>query len=96
MPRKPKGRPRPGHKASLEELQWQCDGWNEAHAIGTVVKARRDSGDTIVTQTTGEALVLGGHTAVVMLKAFRGLYRLDRVEAIGKAEPGAEGDDVQW
>ncbi|TXH09642.1 MAG: hypothetical protein E6R03_16490 [Hyphomicrobiaceae bacterium] len=62
--------------------QHRCDVWNFKHPAGTRVALRKDDGTTQETVTESEAMLLGGHTAVIWLKNVSGAYALDRVRAI--------------
>lgn len=72
-----------GRKApNPREEQHKCDVWNANNVIGAPVRVRLDSGRTIDTATETEAMLLGGHTAVIWLKDITGAYALDRVSAL--------------
>ncbi len=64
--------------------------WNARNPSGTRVSVRRDDGTALLTVTTSEAWVLGGHTAVVMVDGISGGYMLGRVSPIADA-PTASG-----
>lgn len=55
--------------------------WNAAHAIGTPVTVRLDSGTTLDTTTRSEAWLMGGHSAMILLRGISGGYSLDCVTA---------------
>lgn len=64
--------------------QEAVDAWNAKHRPGISVAVIKDSatGDAIITETTSEAWVMGGHTAVIMLADISGCYMLDRVKPV--------------
>lgn len=70
----------------------QVENWNLKHPIGTAVVVLLDSGERGATVTTGEAYVLGGHSAVVGIAGVSGCYLLDRVTAVGAAMDRNEGE----
>ena len=53
--------------------------WNAGNPPGTPVVVRKDDGSLFRTTTRSAALVLGGHTPVVMLDGIAGCYLLSRV-----------------
>lgn len=61
------------------KLQQQCDAWNAAHPIGTSVVVRKDNGINQQSQTSSEAYVMGGHSAVIFITGISGCYDLNRV-----------------
>jgi hypothetical protein len=68
------GRPR-----ALRHLQRDCDQFNAACPVGSVVNVRKDDGSTLETTTRSAAEVLSGRTPVVWLDGISGCYALDRV-----------------
>lgn len=66
---------------SPEQQQVEVDRWNIAHSIGDTVKVRLDDGTVKQTITESDAWLLGGHTAVILLKGITGGYMLSRVSA---------------
>jgi hypothetical protein len=59
--------------------QRQVDRWNELHPVGTAVTVKKDSGAIVEAETTSEAYVLGGHSAVILVTGISGSYLLERV-----------------
>ena len=57
------------------------DDWNRKHALNTAVTVENDRGEIIHANTTSEAWLLGGHTAVIQVTKIAGAYSLDRVKA---------------
>lgn len=70
----------PRVRKSLQQLQRECDRFNEACAVGDSVVVTWNSGDTFHSTTTTPAQVLGGHSAVVWVQDGRGCFLLDRVK----------------
>ena len=66
---------------SAKEQLRAVHAWNKTHAEGTKVIVTLDSGDKKETNTTSEAWLLGGHSAVVMLDGVSGCYSLNKVKA---------------
>jgi hypothetical protein len=62
--------------------QHRCDVWNFSHPAGTRVTVRKDDDSITETVTESEAMLLGGHTAVVWCKNISGAYALTRVKPI--------------
>lgn len=56
--------------------------WNKAHPAGTKVTVAKDDQTTLETETTSEAWMLGGHTAVINVRGITGCYALQRVTAL--------------
>jgi hypothetical protein len=72
-----------GRKApNPREEQHRCDVWNRTNKIGSPVPVALDLGRTLDTATRSEAVLLGGHTAVVWLEDVSGAYALDKVRAL--------------
>lgn len=61
------------------ELNRAVDDWNYENDVGCKVVVSLDNGQQKETTTTSEAVVLEGHSAVIMLEDISGCYRLDRV-----------------
>jgi hypothetical protein len=57
----------------------QVEHWNKAVKVGMDVWLRLDDGAEVLTKTSSEAKVLGGHSAVVWLDGFSGCWALSRV-----------------
>lgn len=55
--------------------------WNMKYPIGTDVELTDDFGIKHKRQTSSEAWLLGGHTAVVKVKDSPAAYLLDRIKA---------------
>jgi hypothetical protein len=72
---------RPRRKTPAE-LQKQCDIWNRACPIGTLVQYHPVIGEAAyrLRKTSSPAQVLSGHTAVIWLEDERGCVALDAVE----------------
>lgn len=70
--------PAPKRK-STAQLQAQCDTWNKANPVGTLVSFEeiRGRGETFRGKTASEADVAGGHTAIIFLEGKRGYVSLD-------------------
>lgn len=69
--------------AKEQELQAECDRFNESYPVGTEVLLKKDFVDEPVrTRTWSEASVLSGHSAVVWLEGVSGCYLLDRVTPV--------------
>lgn len=64
---------------TLKTATKQVDAWNTINPIGTPVDVRLDDGTIFKTKTRSKAWVVGGPTAVVLVKGIRGGYLLDRV-----------------
>lgn len=66
-------------RKSASQLQAQCDAWNRAHSVGTLVSFEeiRGRGETYRGKTASEADVTGGHTAIIFLEGKRGYVSLD-------------------
>lgn len=66
------------------QLQAQCDAWNKAHAVGTVVSFENivGEGETHRGASTTPAQMLGGHTAVIWLEGKSGCVCLDHCTAL--------------
>ena len=77
----------PANKA--EELQRQCDSWNEPHPIGTTVAYHPVIGepDCRLRKTQTGAYVLSGHTAVLFLRGETGCVALDAVAPMPTGGP---------
>lgn len=69
-------------RKTLKQLTAAVDGWNEKHPVGTKVMVRLDSGESIKSETTSAAWVIGGHSALVKLQGITGGYALERVTAV--------------
>lgn len=69
-------------RPTMEQLQSQCDCFNNRYLVGQPVTVRRDCGQLQETATRSAAEVLSGHTAVIWLVGISGCYLLDRVTAI--------------
>ncbi len=76
-------------KPNIKKLQKMVDDWNRFYPPGTKVIVRKDGGQMAETETKSEAWLLGGHTAVVMVKGISGSYDLSRVEPV--EDDGGEG-----
>lgn len=72
--------------SKLVKLQAQCDAWNAAHPVGTIVVLTRDDDVKIRTETVSDAQVLSGHSAVIWMRGVRGCYLLDRVVVAADGE----------
>jgi hypothetical protein len=59
--------------------------WNQKNKEGCAVNVRLDNGAVRKTITMGEAFMLAGHTAVVMLQGISGCYALTRCTAAALA-----------
>ena len=66
-------------RKTLKQLTAAVDGWNERHPAGTKVMVRLDSGESIKSETTSAAWVMGGHSAMVKVHGITGGFMLDRV-----------------
>jgi len=66
-------------KMTTKELNQAVLKFNTECPEGTEVIVTLDDGSTRKTQTTSEAWILGGHTAVVLLDGISGCYLLSRV-----------------
>jgi hypothetical protein len=64
------------------KLQAQCDSWNAANPVGSIVILSRDDGVKLRTKTKSEAQMLMGHTPVIWLEGVNGVYLLDRVRPL--------------
>lgn len=64
---------------SAAELAKQCDEWNAAYPVGTLVEYHPiiDEEDYRLRKTRSKASILSGHTAVVWLEDERGCVALD-------------------
>ncbi|MFZ5581972.1 MAG: hypothetical protein ACOZCK_04860 [Pseudomonadota bacterium] len=71
-----------GIRKWAKEEQASADAWNAKHPVGTPVRVMRDMGGRLVTKTSSEAWLLGGHTAVIQVEGISGSYALDRVTAL--------------
>lgn len=69
---------------SAETVKGAAAQWNAKHPVGTPVRywPGMRVGEGRVSKTRGEALVLGGHTAVVSVEGFPGGVSLSHVEPI--------------
>ena len=66
----------------LSTLNAQVDAFNKSFAVGTILRVKLDSGQTMDTKTRAPAQVLGGHTAVIWLEGISGCYSLDRCKPL--------------
>jgi hypothetical protein len=71
-----------------KSAQKKCDAWNGANPVGTAVRLKRDSGETIETKTRSEAYVANAGYPVIFLEGVTGYYLLDRVTRTSGAEHG--------
>ena len=62
-----------------EVLKARVAAWNQAIPIGHPVLVVNDTGQIVDTRTRGDAYVLGGHSALVMVEGITGGYALERV-----------------
>lgn len=69
----------PRVRKSLDQLQRECDRFNQRNVVGTPVVVTRDNGEQFHSTTTTHAQVLGGHTAVIWVQDGRSCIPLDRV-----------------
>lgn len=78
-------------RPTLAQLQQQCDEWNAAHDVGTVVSFEEiiGEGETHRAPSASEAQVLSGHTAVIWLEEKRGCVCLDHCTAVVESEVAA-------
>lgn len=77
----------PPKPPSLASLQRQVRDWNTAHPLpGVPVIVRLDDGSEKETRTQTEAMILGGHSAVIMLDGISGAYSLNRVRHAPKTK----------
>jgi antitoxin component HigA of HigAB toxin-antitoxin module len=67
-------------RKSPEQLQRECDRFNQRCAVGAPVVVTRDNGDQFRSTTTTHAQVLGSHSAVIWVQDGRSCLLLDRVE----------------
>jgi hypothetical protein len=56
----------------------ECDNWNLKHFVGTPVRLRKDSGETIETKTRYPAYVADSGHAVCFFEGMAGYYLLNR------------------
>lgn len=56
--------------------------WNRHHPVGTPCVYTNDLGVETASRTRSEAMVLGGHTAVVWIDGVSGCVSLDRVRPV--------------
>jgi hypothetical protein len=70
----------PRVRKSAQQLQRECDRFNQQCPVGTPVVVTRDSGEQFHSTTTTVAQVLGGHSAVVWVQDGRSCILLDRVK----------------
>lgn len=71
---------------TLKQIQCWCDDWNSKHRPGVEVIYHPVIGEAagLLTKTTGEAYVLGGHTAVVFVEGVSGCVALRAVREVEK------------
>lgn len=65
---------------SEAQLFAEINEWNHNHQVGCEVLVRLDDGSIKHTTTTSQAMVLSGHSSVIMLEGISGCYALDRVK----------------
>lgn len=61
------------------------ENWNRIVAVGAHVDVTLDDGSVKETTTLSEAWMLGGHTAVVVIRGISGAYSLARVHMNGRS-----------
>jgi hypothetical protein len=66
----------------LADPQLNVDTWNHQVKVGDLVNYLDDHGELHITRTRSQAIVLGGHTAVVWIDGKPGCVALDRVTPI--------------
>lgn len=71
--------------AKQKKLQDKVDRFNLANPVGAMVHVRKDNGEVVLSKTTAEASLLGGHTPVVWLDGISGCYDLSRVTPVSKS-----------
>lgn len=64
----------------------QVENWNLKHPVGSVVAVRKDDGTRHIGETTSEAYIAGGHSAVIHVSGISGYYLLDRVSKCNPEE----------
>lgn len=70
----------PPKRPSIAALTRQVTDWNTAHPLpGTPIIVKLDNGSEFETQTTSEAYILSGHSAVIQAAGIVGCYSLNRV-----------------
>lgn len=67
---------------SLATLEHQINEWNRNVPEGSSVKVVKDNGDEFFTVTRSQAWIVGGHSALVLLRGISGGYLLDRVTKV--------------
>lgn len=76
-------------KRSVKELDRQTaliEEFNEANQVGVEVDVKKDDGTIQRTRTRSEAWLMGGHTAIILLKGISGGYMLERVCVVAAEE----------
>jgi len=63
----------------MQNEQWMVDEWNDNHEVGIKVVLTDDFGEEEETVTRSEAWLMGGHSAMIMVKGRSGGYCLDRI-----------------
>ncbi|MCK2122087.1 hypothetical protein [Pseudomonas sp. PNPG3] len=73
-------------RKSPAQLQAQCEAWNKANPVGTLVSFEeiRGCGETFRGKTASEADVAGGHTAIIFLEGKRGYVSLDHCTPVAE------------
>lgn len=71
-------------RPTAAQLQAQCDAWNARHPLGTqiVFENIRGEGESARGNTTSEAQVMGGHSAVIWFDGKSGCVDLDHCMAL--------------
>jgi hypothetical protein len=76
---------KPRNPPSIPQMQLECDKWNDAHPVGSVVNywpgVMDESTPPRAGKTSTDARVLGGHTAGVYVEP-GGFISLDHVKAV--------------
>lgn len=67
---------------NLETHEKRVADWNAAHPKGAKVAVSKDDHSIVFGETTSEAYMMGGHSAVIHVSGVRGAYSLFRVTAM--------------
>lgn len=71
-------------RPTAAQLQKQCDNWNAKHPVGKAIvyESIRGEGESHRGESTSEAEVLGGHSAVIWISGKSGCVDLDHCFAL--------------
>ncbi|NAQ13485.1 hypothetical protein PscP89CL_04250 [Pseudomonas syringae] len=71
-------------RPTAAQLQKRVDNWNAKHPVGTLVSFENiiGRGETHRGASSGEAYVVGGHTAVIFLEGKSGFVDLEHCKAV--------------